>query len=98
VKPTNSWCAWGFGLGLAGLLLSIFCVGLVPALLAFPLCIVGLAQVHKHREQSGQGLATAGLILSVLALIVSLLIIVYVAFNYKGHGFTVTEQTSSDSQ
>src|ERR1700691_6644884 len=65
VKPTNGWCAWGFGLGLAGFFLSFACgVGVLPALFALPLCIVGLAQVHKKREQAGQGLAVAGLILS----------------------------------
>ena len=99
VKPTNSWCAWGFGLGLAGFLLSFVCVGVIPALLAFPLCIVGLAQVHKNPEQAGQRLAIAGLALSGLALIVSFIFILSVAIPMlKAHGITVTEQTSSDSQ
>ena len=99
VKPTNGWCAWGFGLGLTGFFLAFACgVGLLPALLAFPLCIVGLAQVHKHREQSGQGMAIAGLILSSVALIVSLIFIAAIATHFKMHDFTVTEQTSNDSE
>jgi len=100
VKPTNGWCSWGFGLGLAGFFFSFACgIGLLPALLAFPLCIVGLAQVHKNREQAGQGLAIAGLILSGLALLISLIFILLFANNMiKMHGFTVTEQTTNDSE
>jgi hypothetical protein len=100
VKPTNGWCAWGFGLGLAGFFFSFACgIGVLPALLAFPLCIVGLAQVHKHREQAGQGLAIAGLILSSVALLISLAFILSMALPIlKAHGLTVTEQTSNDSE
>jgi hypothetical protein len=100
VKPTNAWCAWGFGLGLAGFFFSFVCgVGVLPALIAFPLCIVGLAQVHKHREQAGQRLAIAGLILSGVALIISLIFILWMAIPIlKAHGLTVTEQTSNDSE
>ena len=99
-KPTNGWCAWGFGLGLAGFFFAFACgVGLLPALLAFPICIVGLAQVHKHREQGGQGLAIAGLILSGFALLISLIFIISLAMPIlKAHGLTVTEQTSNDSE
>jgi len=100
VKPTNGWCAWGFGLGLAGFFLSFACgIGLLPALLALPLCITGLAQIHKNREQAGRGLAVAGLVLSGVALLISLIFILSLAFPIlKAHGLTVTEQTSNDSQ
>jgi hypothetical protein len=100
VKPTNGWCAWGFGLGLFSFFLAFACgVGLLPALLAFPLCIVGMVQVHQHREQAGQGLAVAGLILSGLALLISLIFIISLAVPIlKAHGLTVTEQTSNDSE
>jgi hypothetical protein len=98
-KPTNGWCAWGFGLGLASFFFSFICIGGLPALLALPLCIIGLTQVHKHREQAGQGLAIAGLILSGIALLISLIFILSLAMPIlKAHGFTVTEQTSNDSE
>jgi hypothetical protein len=100
VKPTNGWCAWGFGLGLAGFFFSFACgIGLLLALPSLLLCIVGLAQVHKNREQAGQGLAVAGLILSGVALLISLIIILSLAIPMiKAHSLTVTEQTSNDSQ
>ena len=100
VKPTNGWCAWGFGLGVAGFLLAFACgLGLIPALIALPLCVVGLATVHQHCEQAGQGLAIAGLILSGVALIISLVFILSVSVPMlKAHGFTVTEQTTNDSE
>jgi hypothetical protein len=99
VKPTNGLCAWGFGLALAAFFFAFITCG-IGGILALPsllLCIVGLAQVQKNREQSGQGLAIAGLVLSGLALLVSLIIIVSLARNFKMHDFTVTEQTTNDS-
>jgi len=99
-KPTNSLCVWGFGLGLAGCILSLACgVGVLPALVALPLCIMGLTQVQKRREQSGHGLAIAGLILAGVAVLISLIIIICWAVPLiKAHGLTVTEQTSNDSE
>jgi hypothetical protein len=99
VRRNNIWCLWGFFLGLAGILLSIACVGLIPALISLPLCVVGLVQVHRHREQAGQGLAIAGLVLSSVAAVISLLLILSLAMPIlKAHGLTVTEQTTNDSE
>jgi len=100
VKPTNGWCGWGFGFGLAAIVLSFACgIGLFPALLSIPLCIIGLVQVHKHREQAGQGLAIAGLILSGIAVLISLIFVISLAVPImKAHGLTVTEETSNDSE
>jgi hypothetical protein len=99
VRPTNGWCAWGFGLGVAGFILSFACIGLLPALLSLLLCIVGLAQVHKNREQSGQGLAITGLILAGIAALISLIFISWIAFPMiKAHEQTATEESSNDSE
>jgi len=99
VKPTNGWCGWGFGFGLAALILSFACgIGLFPALLAIPICIIGLVRVQRHREQAGRGLAIAGLILSGIAVLIALTMIISLAIPMmKAHGLTVTEETSNDS-
>jgi len=100
VKPTNSWCAWGFGLGLASFFFSLACgIGLLLAVPSLLLCLVGLTQLRAHPEQGGHGLALWGLALSILSLIISLVIIVWVAVPMiKSSQTTVTEQTSSDSE
>ena len=99
IRPTNSWCAWGFALSLVGLCLAIFCIGVVPALIAAVLCIIGLVQVTKNREQGGMGLAVTGLIFSGIAvLLFAIIVCVFGPSIVKGHGLTVTEQTSNDSE
>jgi hypothetical protein len=99
-RPTNGWCGWGFGLGLAGFLLCFACgTGLIPALIALPLCLVGLAKVRKNPAQAGQGLAISGLVMSILAIIVSLIMLISLAVPMiKAHQLTVTEQSSNDSE
>jgi hypothetical protein len=99
VRPTNSWCAWGFGLSLAGFFFSCLCIGALPALVSLVLCAVGLVQVSRNREQSGQGLAIFGLILSVLALLAAAAILCFCyTHGTFTHGLTITEQTSNDSE
>lgn len=100
MQPTSHWCAWGLGIGLIGFFFSfVLGTGLLLALPSLLLCIIGLAQVHKNHTQRGQGLAIAGLILSCLAVLISLIIIVYVDLPMiKAHEQTVTEQTSNDSE
>jgi hypothetical protein len=105
IKPTNGWCAWGFGLALLALCVTLATCGIggiLALLLALPallLCIVGLTQVHKNHEQTGQGLAIAGLVMSSVVLLIALIFILLFASNMiKAHGLTVTEQTSNDSE
>jgi len=96
-RPTNPFCAWGFGLGMVSFVLCG--VGLFPALVAIPLCIIGLMQLSRRPEQKGQWLAISGLVLSGLALIIAFIIMVSMAMPYlKAHGLTVTEQTTNDSE
>lgn len=98
-RPTNSWCAWGFALSLVGFCFAFLCIGVFPALVAAVLCIIGLVQVNKHREEGGMGLAITGLIFSgVAVLIVAIILSVFAPSFLKGHGLTVTEQTSNDSE
>jgi uncharacterized membrane protein len=61
--------------------------------------LVEADEAERKREQAGQGLAVAGLILSTLALVVALLFIISLALPIlKAHGLTITEQTSNDSE
>ncbi len=99
MRPTNSWCAWGFALSLVGFCFAFCWIGLFPALVGLVLCIIGLVQVNKNREEGGMGLAITGLIFSCVALlIVAALMAMFVPSILKGHGLTVTEQTSNDSE
>jgi hypothetical protein len=98
-KPTNGWCAWGFGLSLLGFFFAFCGIGVIPALISVILCIVGLVQVSKNREQAGQGLAIGGLIFSAIGLIIAVILIACLAAPMlKAQGITVTEQTSNDSE
>lgn len=100
-KRTNGWCAWGFGLGLASFILLLPTCGLA-VLLALPaliVCIVGMIQVNQHRDQAGQGMAIAGLILSGLALILSLVLLAWaLPAVIKKYEFSITEQTTNDTE
>jgi hypothetical protein len=99
IRPTNSWCAWGFALSLVGFCFAFLCIGIIPALIAAVLCIIGLVQVNKNREEGGMGLAVTGLIFSgVAVLIFAVIVVAFVPSILKGHGLTVTEQTSNDSE
>ena len=99
IKPTNGWCAWGFGLGLASFLFSFVCLGILLAIPSLLLCIWGLTQLGKNPGQSGRGLALWGLALSTFALVISLVFIIVIAVPiFKAHELTVTEQTSNDSE
>jgi len=91
-SKTNAWCAWGFGLSLAGLLCAFLApFGLVAS-------VVGLVQVHKHRDQQGRGLAITGLLVSVMLLALVVAIGAALAFSSLRTSVQMTtEQTSNDS-
>lgn len=99
---TNAWCGWGFGLSLAGFFLLFLTCGFAGWLLALPglvLSFIGLVQVHQHREQSGQGLAISGLLLSSFVLIATLIVLaVAVPYFIRHHDQTATEESTNDSE
>jgi hypothetical protein len=100
LRPTNGWCAWGFGLGLAGFCLSLICgIGVALAVPSLVLSAIGLVQVMRNRQQHGQALAVAGLALSTLGVGVAIAYFMWLAVPViRAHGLTVTEQTSNDSE
>ena len=72
---------------------------MLPAIPAFFSCIMGLMQVHRHREQAGQRRAIIGLLLAGLALLISLAFIVALSVQFiKERQQTTTEQTSNSSE
>jgi hypothetical protein len=99
-RRTNGWCAWGFGLGLAGFIFSFACgAGLLLAVPALIICILGFIQVQQRPDQSGKGLAVAGAVLSGLALLIAIGFFIYtVPIMIKNHAWTVTEQSSTNSE
>jgi hypothetical protein len=68
-KPLN-------GLAVAGVILSVCCcwpVGLV-------LSIIGITQIKSKSNQSGQGLAIAGIVISAVGLFISLFLMLLPGF------------------
>ena len=100
MRKTNPWCAWGFGLGVASFVFAFACgLGLLIAVPALAISILGFAKVQHNREQSGRGLAVAGGVFSALALLIALGFLIYsVPLMLKNHEWTVTEQSSTNSE
>lgn len=99
-SKTNPWCSWGFGLGLASLPLLLLCgTGVFVAIAGMVVSIVGLVHLGHHRDEQGRGLAVAGLVLSILALLCAVGIGIAIATSSSWHGGLQmsTEQTSNDS-
>ena len=96
---TNTWCAWGFGLGIASLPFMLCAgVGVLLAVGGLATSIVGLVQTGHHREQNGRGLAITGLVLSILALVLAVSLgAVVMASSLRSTMEMTTEQTSNDS-
>jgi hypothetical protein len=98
-RKTNSWCAWGLGLGITGFIFSFACLGIFIAVPALLICLTGFARVQSHPEQSGRGLAIAGGVLSLLAIIISLGLGAWLLPPIlKNHEWSVTEQSSTNSE
>lgn len=100
-KPTNSWCAWGFGLSLGGLFFTVFACGLgiFLTLPAFFICLYAWYQVQHNPAQTGKGLAIAGFLISGFTLVIFLAVFLAIAIPaLKAHNLTVTEQSTNDTQ
>jgi hypothetical protein len=94
----NPWCVWGFGLGLASLPCLLCVIGVLLAPVALVFSVVGLVQVNHHREQHGRGLAIAGLVASLLALLLGAIIFgAALTSSWRSVVSMTTEQTSNDS-
>jgi hypothetical protein len=74
-RRTNACCAWGFGLGIASFILCGS--GVLLGLPALVICILGFAQVQQRPDQSGRGLAVAGGVLALLAILLSVVLLSY---------------------
>jgi hypothetical protein len=96
----NSWCAWALGLGISSFFLIPFCgLGTMMALVSIFMGVGGLVQVQGHRGQSGRGFAIVGILASLFTLVVTVILLVWVAMPViKAHEQTTTEQTSNDSE
>lgn len=97
-RKNNAWCLWGFGLALASLP-CLFCgIGVLLAPAALICSVVGLVQVSHHRDQHGRGLAIAGLVASLVAIVIGVALVTAV-LNRSWHSVVsmTTEQTSNDS-
>jgi len=94
----NPWCAWGFGLGLAGLPCLVCGAGVFLALGGLAASIVGLTQVNKNRAQQGRGLAIGGIAASLITLLIVLAIGIAMAVSsIRTSVQMTTEQTSNDT-
>jgi hypothetical protein len=94
----NPWCVWAFGLGVASLPCLLCGVGVLLAPAALICSIIALVQVGHHREQHGRGLALAGLITSLVALVIAAAIgIAMLSSSWHSVVSMTTEQTSNDS-
>jgi len=56
------------GLSIAGFVLSLFWLFLLPSVLAVIFCGVGLHQINKNKKR-GKGFAIAGLIIGIFGLL-----------------------------
>ena len=95
-RPTNKACAWGFGLGIASFLFCFACgAGLILGVPALIICLLGLAQVLQRPTQSGRGMAVAGAILACIAMLISVVVLIFaIPAMIKSYNQTTTQQSS----
>jgi hypothetical protein len=82
VRKTNSFAVTGLVLGILSITGGLCCYGLPFNILGVIFSIIGLTQIHNHPETyEGKGMAIAGLVLSLLGILVMLGLISFVALS-----------------
>ena len=82
VRRTNSFAVTGLVLGILSITGGLCCYGLPFNILGVIFSIIGLTQIHNHPETyDGKGMAIAGLVLSVLGILIMLGLISLVALS-----------------
>lgn len=85
VRKTNSFAVTGLVLGILSITGGLCCYGLPFNILGVVFSIIGLTQIHNQPEAyDGKGMAIAGLVLSLLGLLVMLGLISLVALSHAG--------------
>ena len=85
VRKTNSFAVTGLVFGILSITGGLCCYGLPFNILGLVFSIIGLTQIHNHPETyDGKGLAIAGLVLSLLGLLVMLGLISLIALSHAG--------------
>ena len=74
-KPaTNPMALTGMILGICSLTFGLLCCGTLMAIAGIVFSAVGLSQISKNPGQGGKGMAIAGLITSILGLIIGVIL------------------------
>jgi hypothetical protein len=98
-QKVHSWCVWSLLLGVASPFLIPFCLlGTIMALVSIVMGVGGLIKLQSHRDQSGRPHAIAGILVSLLTLVITVVLLGAIAWPViKAHEQITTEQTSNDS-
>lgn len=85
VRKTSSFAVTGLVFGILSITGGLCCYGLPFNILGLVFSIIGLTQIHKHPETyDGKGMAVAGLVLSILGLLVMFGLISLIALSHAG--------------
>jgi hypothetical protein len=75
VRHTNGFATAGLVLGIVSVTLGLCCYGLPFNILALVFSLIALSQIKNNPQQNGKGLAIAGLVLSILSMLISFIFI-----------------------
>lgn len=86
VPKKNNQASVGFGLGVGALIITILCCG-IGCFVGLPLGVVGLILSILSRNKGSSSLSVAGIIVSALAILFSLLMVCLILFGLMGPNF-----------